>query len=159
MATEFEEGLLIGVLVGEGHFGGDGRQPHVTLRMHERHAPLFRWIERALPGGRLYGPYDHGGRRYYQWMARGAFLRDVLLPLLDRRLTPHVDAYAHGRFLEMRRQYSRQLGLNATLGEPPDTRQIGSTERREQRPQAAHGQDAAERIFSDLRRGDGAGPV
>jgi hypothetical protein len=160
MTTEFEEGLLVGVLVGEGHFGGDGRQPHVTLRMHERHAPLFRWIERALPGGRLYGPYDHGGRRYYQWMARGAFLRDVLLPILDRRLTPDIDAYAHSRFLEMRRQYSRQLGLRAASGEPLGTRQGGSPEHTEERPQAVHQQDAAERIFSDLRRGsDGSGPV
>ena len=33
----FETGLLVGLLVGEGHFGGDGRQPHVTLRMHTDH--------------------------------------------------------------------------------------------------------------------------
>lgn len=157
MATEFEEGLLVGVLVGEGHFGGDGRQPHVTLRMHERHAPLFRWIQRAVPGGRLYGPYDHGGRRYYQWMARGAFLRDVVLPILDRRLTPDIDAYAHGRFLEMRRQYRRQLDLNAAGGEPLNAHRAGSADHRKERSQPAHGEDAVGRIFSDLRRGDGAG--
>jgi hypothetical protein len=110
MANDFEEGFLVGILVGEGHFGGDGRQPHVTLRMHERHGPLFRWIERTLPGGRLYGPYDHGGRRYYQWMARGSFLRDILLPILERRLTPAVDVYAYERLMGMRQQYERQLG-------------------------------------------------
>src|SRR2546423_1884995 len=38
-------GYLIGVLAGEGHFGGDGRQPQVTLRMHVRHEKLFRWLE------------------------------------------------------------------------------------------------------------------
>lgn len=117
MASDFEEGMLLGVLVGEGHFGGDGRQPQVTLRMHERHAPLFRWIERAVPGGRLYGPYDHGGRRYYQWMARGPYLRDVLLPILDRRLTPAVDVYAYDRFVSMKAQYRRQLGLAPPPGD------------------------------------------
>lgn len=109
VATDYDEGVLVGVLVGEGHFGGDGRQPHVTLRMHERHEALFRWIERTFPGGRLYGPYNHGGRRYYQWMARGAYLRDSLLPLLERRLTPALDQYAFQRFDTMRTTYRRQL--------------------------------------------------
>ena len=88
MATEFEKGVLIGLLVGEGHFGGDGRQPHVTLRMHVRHEALFRWLERTFPGGKLYGPYHHGGRHYFQWMARGSYLRDHLLPVLEEGLSP-----------------------------------------------------------------------
>lgn len=109
MATEYEEGLLVGLLVGEGHFGGDGRQPQVTLRMHVRHEALFRWIERTFPGGRLYGPYEHGGRRYYQWMARGRYLRDELAPMLRRRLTPQVDAYASQRLQAMLDRFQRQL--------------------------------------------------
>lgn len=111
MATDFEEGVLVGLLVGEGHFGGDGRQPHATLRMHERHEALFRWLERTFPGGRLYGPYEHGGRRYYQWMARGAFLRDELVPLLLRTVTPSLDRYAHARLQAMLDRYARQLGV------------------------------------------------
>lgn len=107
--TEFAEGFLVGVLVGEGHFGGDGRQPQVTLRMHVRHEALFRWIERALPGGRLYGPYHHDGRSYYQWMARGPFLRDRLLPILRRRLTSDLDAHSLERFEAMCERYPRQL--------------------------------------------------
>lgn len=113
MATDFEEGVLVGVLVGEGHFGGDGRQPHVTLRMHVRHEALFRWIERTFPGGRLYGPYEHGGRRYYQWMARGPFLRDELVPMLRRRLGPRLDGYAAGRFEAMLDRFGRRLGDTA----------------------------------------------
>ena len=102
--SEFDEGFLVGVLVGEGHFGGDGRQPQVTLRMHTDHQALFEWIV-AQFGGRLYGPYHHGGRHYYQWMARGAFLREELLPLLDRRLHPELDRKAYERFVEMKRRY------------------------------------------------------
>lgn len=109
MATEYEIGLLVGILVGEGHFGGDGRQPQVTLRMHVRHEAMFRWIERTFPGGRLYGPYTHGGRHYYQWMARGAYLRDVLAPMLAERITPELDGYSFRRFQDMRSQYAKML--------------------------------------------------
>ncbi len=103
--TPFEIGVLIGVLVGEGHFGGDGRQPHVTLRMHTRHEALFRWLVATFPGGKLYGPYFHGGRSYYQWMARGAFLRRELLPILDAYLRPDVDEWAHARYTRMKETY------------------------------------------------------
>jgi hypothetical protein len=102
---DFDTGFLVGLLVGEGHFGGDGRQPHVTLRMHTDHEALFRWLERTFPGSRLYGPYHHGGRSYFQWMARGGFLRDVLVPLLDARLRPELDAKSWDRFQEMKRRY------------------------------------------------------
>ena len=104
-ATEFEIGFLVGLLVGEGHFGGDGRQPQVTLRMHTDHERLFRWIEKTFPGGRLYGPYHHGGRSYFQWMARGRYLRERLLPLLERHLAPELDEKAYRRFGEMKSRY------------------------------------------------------
>jgi hypothetical protein len=103
--SAFESGLLFGLLVGEGHFGGDGRQAHVTLRMHVRHERLFRWLEEAFPGGKLYGPYRHGGREYYQWMARGAFLREELAPFLAGR-REFMDAYVAARFDEMCARYS-----------------------------------------------------
>ena len=120
MPTEYEIGVLTGLLVGEGHFGGDGRQPQVTLRMHVRHEHLFRWIERTFPGGRLYGPYDHGGRRYYQWMARGPYLRDELFPLLQSRVIPDLDSYASERLEGMRRRYARAL-TRATAAENPQS--------------------------------------
>jgi hypothetical protein len=101
----FEVGFLVGLLVGEGHFGGDGRQAHVTLRMHVDHELLFRWLTARFPGGRLYGPYHHGGRHYFQWMARGAYLKETLVPLLDRYLTADLDGKAHRRYLEMKRRY------------------------------------------------------
>lgn len=101
----FERGVLVGVLVGEGHFGGDGRQPHVTLRMHTDHEALFLWIVDRFPGGKLYGPYHHGGRSYYQWMARGAYLRETLVPILDAHLTPELDAKSFGRYQDMKERY------------------------------------------------------
>lgn len=102
---EFDEGFLLGLLVGEGHFGGDGRQPHVTLRMHVRHERLFRWIDERFPGGRLYGPYHHGGRDYYQWMARGEYLRETLLPLLLAR-REWMDESVRARLDAMCERYS-----------------------------------------------------
>ena len=110
LASDFETGLLVGLLIGEGHFGGDGKQPHVTLRMNIRHETLFRWIEATFPGGRLYGPYHHGGRHYFQWMARGTYLRDVLVPVLREHLTSTTDEYAFRRFHDMCDRYAGQLG-------------------------------------------------
>ena len=42
--SDFDRGLLVGLLIGEGSFGGDGKQPQVTLRMHVRHEAIFRWL-------------------------------------------------------------------------------------------------------------------
>lgn len=101
----FDVGFLVGILVGEGHFGGDGKQPQITLRMHTDHEALFRWLESKLPDGKLYGPYHHGGRSYYQWMARGVFLREELVPLIEEHLVPELDGKAYGRFQEMKERY------------------------------------------------------
>lgn len=114
--SELELGILLGLLIGEGHFGGDGRQPQVTLRMHTDHEPLFRWLMARFPGGRLYGPYHHGGRSYFQWMARGEFLRRTLVRWLDARLTPELDRRSFERYLEMKRRYGLEEGLR------PDSR-------------------------------------
>src|SRR5450631_1226275 len=47
--SPFEQGVVVGVLIGEGSFGGDGKQPQVTLRMHVRHEALFRWLLERFP--------------------------------------------------------------------------------------------------------------
>ena len=104
--TPFERGILVGVLIGEGHFGGDGKQPQVTLRMHVRHEALFRWLAERFPRSRLYGPYHHGNRHYFQWMVRGRALVEDLLPVLDEALDPALDVYAATRLDEMRTRYA-----------------------------------------------------
>jgi hypothetical protein len=104
--TDFERGVVVGLLIGEGSFGGDGKQPQVTLRMHVRHEALFRWLVDRFPQTRLYGPYTHGGRSYYQWMARGRTLVKDLLPLLEEELDPQLDGYAMSRLDAMRDRYA-----------------------------------------------------
>ncbi len=104
--NQFDQGFLIGLLIGEGSFGGDGKQPQVTLRMHTRHQALFDWLMERFPRTKLYGPYNHGGRSYYQWMARGRPLVQDLLPLLDAHMRPGLDEHAATRFSEMRQRYA-----------------------------------------------------
>ncbi len=104
--SDFDRGVIVGLLIGEGSFGGDGKQPQVTLRMHVRHEALFRWLVDRLPGTRLYGPYHHGGRSYYQWMARGEILVKSVLPLLERELRPDLDGHAAARYAAMRERYA-----------------------------------------------------
>jgi len=114
---DFDAGVLVGILVGEGHFGGDGRQPQVTLRMHEDHEALFAWLMARFPASRLYGPYHHSGRRYYQWMARGRFLRDELMPILRVRLRPE----------HSRRVWDRYVAMCDAYGIEPSERAAGGT--------------------------------
>jgi hypothetical protein len=104
--TDLERGLVAGLLIGEGHFGGDGRYPQVTLRMHVRHESLFRWLVDRFPRSRLYGPYDHGGRRYYQWMARGAVLAEDVMPVVEGVLTHELDSHVAERVATMRSRYA-----------------------------------------------------
>ncbi len=116
MLSSFDQGLLAGLLIGEGHFGGDGKQPQITLRMHTRHEALFRWLMQRFPRTRLYGPYHHGGRSYFQWMARGVALVEDVLPVLEAGITPEVDAHAHARLEAMRENYAEYIAAVRARG-------------------------------------------
>jgi hypothetical protein len=107
--TPLEEGLIVGLLIGEGHFGGDGRKPQVTLRLHVRHETLLRWLQSKVAGSRLYGPYHHAGRHYFQWMVRGDALVDDLLPVLERHIRPELDTHAHARLVAMTERYGEAI--------------------------------------------------
>ncbi len=104
--TDVERGLVVGILIGEGHFGGDGKRPQITLRMHVRHEALFHWLQRCFPRARLYGPYSHDGRNYYQWMARGAALAEDVLPVVEAVLTDEIDSHVADRIRQMREKYA-----------------------------------------------------
>jgi hypothetical protein len=115
--TPFDEGFFVGLLVGEGSFGGDGKQPQVTLRMHTRHEALFRWLMERFPRTRLYGPYHHGGRSYFQWMARGPALVHDVLPVLERHLDAELDAHAAQRYAEMLERYADVIARERARGD------------------------------------------
>jgi 16S rRNA (guanine527-N7)-methyltransferase len=103
--TDIERGLVTGLLIGEGHFGGDGKRPQITLRMHVRHEAIFRWLGELFPRARLYGPYHHGGRSYYQWMARGQVLAEDVLPVVESVLNDRIDTHVGARIRDMRAKY------------------------------------------------------
>jgi hypothetical protein len=117
--SDFEKGLILGVLIGEGHFGGDGKQPQITLKMHVRHQRLVRWISHRLPHSRIYGPYHHGGRHYFQLMFRGSALRVELAPTLYGLPWAQIDDYSYDRFVRMLQTYgildevASQAGLSS----------------------------------------------
>lgn len=124
MLADRDQGLVAGILLSQGSFGGDGKQPQVTLRMHTRHEALFRWLMERFPRTKLYGPYHHGERSYFQWMARGQALVQDVLPVLEATITAEVDGYAASRLAEMRLQYAefiaraeRRAALAAELAE------------------------------------------
>lgn len=51
MASELEHGILVGLLIGEGHFGGDRRQPQITLRLHVRTSRCSAGWSAPTPAG------------------------------------------------------------------------------------------------------------
>ncbi len=103
--SEFEKGLILGVLISEGHFGGDGKQPQITLKMNVRHERLLRWLNDRVRWSRLYGPYHHDNRHYLQLMIRGPALRHELAPLLAGLPWAEIDDHSYARFVEMLQRY------------------------------------------------------
>jgi hypothetical protein len=101
----FEAGFILGLLVGEGHFGGDQKQAQVTLKMHVRHEPLLRWVNERFPYARLYGPYFHNNRHYFQLMWRGTQLQYGLMPWLESTKWSEIDPHSYGRYLKMKERY------------------------------------------------------
>ncbi|MCW2967123.1 MAG: hypothetical protein JWM71_895 [Solirubrobacteraceae bacterium] len=118
--TDLERGIVCGLLLSQGSFGGDGRQPQITLRMHVRHAVLLEWLTARFPRSRLYGPYHHGDRSYYQWMARGRALVEDLLPVLESVVSPELDEPAAARLAEMKANYADSIArIRAREGDAP----------------------------------------
>lgn len=103
--SDFEKGLILGLLIGEGHFGGDGKQPQITLKMHVRHERLLRWVHNRVRWAHLYGPYHHADRHYMQLMIRGPALRWALGPVLYSLPWEEIDDHSFGRFVQMLKKY------------------------------------------------------
>lgn len=80
----FELGYAMGLIVSDGSFTGDRQQPSLEVRMHRRDVEPLEHIQRVL-GGRIFGPYAHGGRNLYVYMLRGRDLRDAM-PVIQEHL-------------------------------------------------------------------------
>lgn len=106
--TDWERGVLLGILMSDGSFGGDGRQPHCIVKAHVRREGLLRWLVERVPGAKLYGPYFHGDRHYLQVMVRGQALQD-LLASLDLKSWQAVDPSSFARVQDMMDRYRMDL--------------------------------------------------
>jgi hypothetical protein len=104
--SDRDTGIVAGLLIAQGSFGGDGKQPQVTLKMHTRHEPLLRWLMERFPRTKLYGPYHHADREFFQWMARGRALVEDVLPVLDASGMAELDPHAAERIGTMRERYA-----------------------------------------------------
>ena len=67
----------MGLITSEGSFTGDRVQPSLEIRSHRRDVEPLEHVQRLL-GGRIFGPYSHGGRSLYVYMLRGADLKRAL---------------------------------------------------------------------------------
>ena len=88
MASEFDLGYAMGLIVGAGSFTSDRRQAALSVKMHERDPRPLEHL-RAVFGGRVFGPYAHGDRHYYLYLLRGPALRASLDLLVARMPACH----------------------------------------------------------------------
>jgi hypothetical protein len=110
--NDLERGLIAGLLIGEGHFGIDGRRAQVVVGMHVRHEPLLRWLQRLFPRTVLNGPYHYRGRNFMRWNARGAGLVCDLLPAIEPVLQTGTDPHVLERLERMKlctRRYMQEV--------------------------------------------------
>lgn len=85
---EFDLGYALGIIAGEGSFTGDRRQPALSVKMHERDRRPLEHLQLVF-GGRIFGPYAHGDRRYYIYLLRGPELRASIATLVERMPACH----------------------------------------------------------------------
>ena len=85
----------MGLVVGEGSFSADRQQPFLQVKHHAQDPFPLRALAEGL-GGRVYGPYEHNGRRYFTWLLRGADLR-AAIPLFEAYLP---ESWKREQFLE-----------------------------------------------------------
>ena len=76
--------------------------------MHIRHEPIFHWLKQRFPYAKLYGPYCHNGRNYFQLMWRGTQLQYGLMPWLEATNWAEIDPHSYGRYLAMKERYKLQ---------------------------------------------------
>jgi hypothetical protein len=113
--SQLELGILIGLFIGEIHFGGDRVQAQVTLRMSLKHLDVLEWAHARFPLAKLYGPYtyvykDGKPRTTYQLMFRGEVLKKQLIPVLDSYDWSAIAPHVYTRYWSMKRKYDLNSG-------------------------------------------------
>lgn len=111
LKNDFDLGYVMGLIVGEGSFSGDGRRPVLAVKLHERDPAPLLFLLRSL-GGKLYGPYHHDGRRFYVYFLRGPDLRHAI-PLFQHHLP---QSWKRHQFLEWGVRYGLLDPLTAVFG-------------------------------------------
>lgn len=115
---DFDIGYAMGIIVGEGSFTRDRRQPYLQVKLHTRDPIPLRFLADLL-GGRVYGPYDHQGRDYFTWLLRGRDLK-AAVPLFRDYLPA---SWKREQFLVWWERHHQFLSQHST-GNPvgaPDT--------------------------------------
>jgi hypothetical protein len=107
--SPFDLGFAIGLIVAQGAFTADRKQPTLSVKLNARDPEPLARLEELL-GGRRYGPYSHGDREYYLWLLRGDDLR-ATIPILERHLPPCAKRRQFDHWLEQHQAYfsARQL--------------------------------------------------
>ena len=109
--NDFDLGYAMGLIVGEGSFSGDRRQPVLAVKLHERDPAPLLFLLRAL-GGKVYGPYHHECRRFYVYFLRGPDLRRAI-PLFLHHLP---QSWKRHQFLEWGVRWGFLDPLTAVFG-------------------------------------------
>jgi hypothetical protein len=102
--TDFEKGFIAGLILGEGSFTGDKKQPAIQLKMHNRSIETLRKMLLWFPGSTLHGPYFHQKRNYSVWFLRGKVLRDSIL-FFDE-ISKDFDVHVRSRYEKMKERYA-----------------------------------------------------
>lgn len=100
---EFDIGYIMGLVVGEGSFTADRKQPYLQVRLHVRDPFPLRHLAEQL-GGRVYGPYRHQTRHYYAWLLRGPALR-AAIPIFRAYLPESWKREQFERWLEQHSEF------------------------------------------------------
>lgn len=109
----FATGYLVGLVVGEGSFTADRGSPVLSLKMNDEDPAPLQVLATSL-GGKVYGPYVHGGRHYFVYRLRGENLRTAI-PVLVTHLP---EGSKRRRLLA----WARHHGLLGGEGDPFPTR-------------------------------------
>ena len=113
---EFEIGYIMGLVVSEGSFTADRRQPCLQVKVHARDPFPLRHLADRL-GGRVYGPYRHQTRHYYTWLLRGSALK-AAIPVFRAYLPESWRREQFERWLE---QHSGYFAFDLGAAVTPET--------------------------------------